>query len=266
AGVEKARGPDHPDTLTAANNLAALYRDAGDRGRAEPLFRRALEGSERAIGRDHPDTIQSVNNLGRLLAEMDRPAEAVPLLERAYAARSKLPARDGWVGGPLADAYAAAGRPKDAARVIGEVLAEARARLRPGGPELGGLLATAGKALLAIDPAAAEPVLRECLVLREKLAPAAWNTANAKSLLGGALLRQGKPAEAEPLLVAGYDGLLADRRNIPPLPQARVNLPEAADRLVELYEKLNKPDEAKKWRAERANYPFVAPPPRPAVK
>ncbi|MBX9625937.1 MAG: hypothetical protein K2X82_19210, partial [Gemmataceae bacterium] len=150
------------------------------------------------------------------------------------------------------------------ARVAGEVLAEARAKLRPGSPQLGGLLAQAGKLLLGLDPAAAEPVLRECLELREKLAPTAWTTANARSLLGGALLRQGKPAEAEPLLVAGYEGLVAVRRSIPPVPQAQVNLPEAADRLVELYQKLGKPDEAARWRAVRAKYPFVAPPPRPA--
>ena len=34
------------------------------------------------------------------------------------------------------------------------------------------------------------------------------------------------------------------------------------DRLIELSTATDKPDEAKKWRAERAKYPFVAPPPR----
>jgi hypothetical protein len=37
---------------------------------------------------------------------------------------------------------------------------------------------------------------------------------------------------------------------------------EAADRLVELYTATNQSDEAKKWRAERAKYPNVDPPPR----
>lgn len=48
-------------------------------------------------------------------------------------------------------------------------------------------------------------------------------------------------------------------------PTGRARCGEAVDRLVELYVALNKPDEAAKWRAERAEYPFVAPPPRPAV-
>ncbi|MBX9585589.1 MAG: tetratricopeptide repeat protein, partial [Gemmataceae bacterium] len=264
AGCEKALGADHPNTLTSLGNLAALYWSQGRLDRSVPLFEDALRRQQRLLGDGHPDTLATSANLGVNYKDAGRVAEGLPLLERAYAARAEYPAKLGWVGAQLANAYARAGRPADAARVVGESLAEGRAKLKPGSPELGGLLAQIGKQLLDLDPAAAEPVLRECLDLREKLAPAAWNTANARSLLGDALLRQGKPAEAEPLLVAGYEGLLADRKNIPPVPQAQVNLPEAADRLVELYVALNKPDEVKKWRAERATYPSVAPPPRPA--
>ena len=42
-------------------------------------------------------------------------------------------------------------------------------------------------------------------------------------------------------------------------------LADAADRLVDLYTALGRSDEVRKWRAERAKYPFVAPPPRPRV-
>ena len=37
--------------------------------------------------------------------------------------------------------------------------------------------------------------------------------------------------------------------------QAKVRLPEALDRLIDLYTATNKPDEVKKWQAERAKYP-----------
>ena len=40
------------------------------------------------------------------------------------------------------------------------------------------------------------------------------------------------------------------------------DLTESQKRLVQLYDAWGKPDQAKKWRAERAGYPFVAPPPR----
>ncbi len=37
-------------------------------------------------------------------------------------------------------------------------------------------------------------------------------------------------------------------------PAASPRLPEALDRLIELYAATNKPEEVKKWRAERARY------------
>ena len=47
------------------------------------------------------------------------------------------------------------------------------------------------------------------------------------------------------------------------MPQAATRSAEALDRLIELYTATNKPDEAMKWRAERAKYPAEkAPPPR----
>jgi len=61
----------------------------------------------------------------------------------------------------------------------------------------------------------AEPVLRECLTLREKKQPDIWTTFNAKSLLGGALLGQKKYDEAEPLLLTGYEGMKARESSIP---------------------------------------------------
>ena len=52
----------------------------------------------------------------------------------------------------------------------------------------------------------AEPVLRECLAIRDKAMPDDWRRFNAMSLLGGALLGQGRYAEAEPLIVPGTRG------------------------------------------------------------
>jgi serine/threonine-protein kinase len=43
-------------------------------------------------------------------------------------------------------------------------------------------------------------------------------------------------------------------------PQGSIRIPEALDRLVELYTATNNPDAIKKWQAERAKYPAAAPP------
>jgi hypothetical protein len=101
-------------------------------------------------------------------------------------------------------------------------------------------------------------VLRECLVIREKTQPEVWTTFNTQSLLGGALLGQKKYADAEPLLLKGHEGMKQRQKTIPP---GSIRTPEALDRLIELYTATNKPEEVKKWRAERARYPDVAPMP-----
>jgi eukaryotic-like serine/threonine-protein kinase len=55
--------------------------------------------------------------------------------------------------------------------------------------------------------AEAEPVIRQSLAIRQKMQPDAWTTFNTRSLLGGAILGQKSYADAEPLLLAGYEGM-----------------------------------------------------------
>jgi hypothetical protein len=83
-------------------------------------------------------------------------------------------------------------------------------------------------------------------------------------MLGGALPGQKKYADAEPLLLAGYDGMKQREKSIPP--QGKVRIPEAIDRLVRLYDATGKQDDAAKWRKERARYPEKQAPPPPEKK
>ena len=127
------------------------------------------------------------------------------------------------------------------------------------------LLARLGGAYLAQKKwSEAEPPLRECAAFYEKNQPNDWRTFDTRSLLGGALLGQKKLAEAEPLLLKGYEGLKLWGKVLEP--RDAQHIPEALDRLIELYTALGKPDEVKKWRAERAKYPNVAPMPRPVTR
>jgi hypothetical protein len=118
----------------------------------------------------------------------------------------------------------------------------------------------AGKGLVLLQQkkwGEAESVIRACLALREKVQPDAWNTFNSQVQLGGALLGQNKFEEAEPLLRKGYEGMKQREKTIP-LEAAR-RITEALDRLIELAVATNKPDEANKWRAERAKYSATRP-------
>jgi tetratricopeptide (TPR) repeat protein len=87
---EKARGPEHPDTATSLNNLAAVLQDQGDLAGARPLFERALAIREKVLGPEHPDTAASLNNLAGLLRAQGDLADARPLYERALAIREKV--------------------------------------------------------------------------------------------------------------------------------------------------------------------------------
>jgi hypothetical protein len=106
-------------------------------------------------------------------------------------------------------------------------------------------------------------VLSDCPTIRQKQIPRSWLTFNTQLVLGGALLGQKKHAEAEPLLIKGYEGMKAREKTISKTGGGELCIPEALDRLIELYTAINKPAEVKKWQAERAKYPEAkkAPPP-----
>src|SRR5205823_3680520 len=110
-----------------------------------------------------------------------------------------------FVGPQLLDGYVKAGKTKEAFLLVTELLTETRSKLPKDSPQLAGSLAQYGLTLLQLKAfAEAEPLLRECLTIREKLEPDNWLTFNTKSMLGGALLGQKDYAAAEPLLVKGY--------------------------------------------------------------
>jgi serine/threonine protein kinase len=254
-------GPDHPDTLTSMNNLADDYRAAGKLEKALPLFEETLKLREQKLGRRHPDTQRTVAHLGVNYKDAGRVQEALPLLEEAFQTAKTNPTLH-WVGPALLDGYAMAGKSAEAKRLVTEVLAAARQQLPRDSPPLAGVLASLGLSLLQAHAfAEAEPLLRECLALRQKMQPDDWTTFNTMSLLGGALLGQKKYAAAEPLLLKGYEGMKQREQTIPP--PGILRIPEALDRLIELSTATNKPDAAKNWRAERAKYPKAKKPAAP---
>lgn len=91
-------------------------------------------------------------------------------------------------------------------------------------------------------------VLLDAITLGQNYAPYYWKTFHSRSLLGGALLGQKKYTEAEPLLLKGYEGMKQREKTIPL--QGKIRIPEALERLIQLYEQTNKPAEAAKWKAE----------------
>ncbi len=252
-------GPDHPDTLASMNNLAAAYWSMKRLDKSVPLFETVLTLQEKKLGRDHPDTLMTVANLGVNYKDAGRLAEAIPLLEEAYQAAKKHP-RLRWVGGQLLDAYAKAGENAKLADLLQEQLAEARKTLPKDSPELAGLLAQIGLASCN----------RRNGPRPNRSSASAWPSARRRSPMSGPPSTRSRCSAApcwarrntpkpNRCLLTGYEGMKQREKTIPP--QASVRIPEALDRLIELATATNKPDDVKKWQAERAKYPDAAPTP-----
>jgi tetratricopeptide (TPR) repeat protein len=207
-------GPDHPDALMAKHDLAIFLQALGKFDRAEPLLRDAVDGMRKHGGIDHPFTRKAVFYLIDGYQKMKQPEKADPLL-RELAEYWKRKA------GPASAEYT------------------------------GQLMALAMNLLGQRKGSDAESVLRESLAIRTKTQPDAWSTFNTRSLLGGALLLQGKLSAAEPLLLQAWQGMRERQAQIPLQVRSR-RLREAVQRLVELYEAWGKSDQAMRWRKELA--------------
>jgi hypothetical protein len=241
-------GPDHPDTLVTINNLARDYWRTKRLDKSVPLFEDLLKLKEARLGRQHQETQMTVANLGINYKDSGRLNEAIPLLEEAYRASGRFLDLH-WVGGPLLDAYAKAGRSAEVAKLAPEYLAAVRKTSPNDSPQMEATLAWCGAALLEVKAyAAAEPLLRERLAIREKTQPDSWTTSAARSMLGGALLGQNKHTDAEPLLLAAYQGMKQREATTPS--QNKPSLTKVLEYLIQLYEATNKPDEAARRRKE----------------
>lgn len=209
-------GVGHPHTITSMTNLAVLLEGSGQGAQALPLFEEALEISEANLGPIHPDTLVRIRNLAnccRDLGEIDRAMR----LYQEYVERNKE--RDGPESLPYADALV--------------YLGFNQSRLARW--------------------ADAEPVLRECLRLRSMLLTKDdWRVASTQSLLGATLMELGKLEEAEPLLIAGYQGQKANEAAMPA--NARIGIAQALNRVITYYERRDaEGDEAivEQWKAKQ---------------
>ncbi len=230
------------------NNLAVVYWRAGQLDKSIPLFESLAKLRELQLGRGHPDTLNTLANLGVNYKDAGRLQEALPLLTEAYRASGEIATLRGasWA---LLDAYVKAVQPAEAANLVQELLVEVRKTAPDGSQKLATELARYGTRLIqATAFSDAEPLLRECLTIRQKQLSSSWSLFDTKTMLGAALAGQRKFGDAEPLLIGGYEGLKRREGKIPPASKAR--LTEALERLVDLYTAWEKPDEAAKWRKQ----------------
>ncbi|MGW6526782.1 tetratricopeptide repeat protein [Streptomyces venezuelae] len=88
--ASRTLGDDNASTLTARNNLAAVYGEMGDTARALSLFKQVLSECERVLGSDHPDTLRARNNLADTHREMGDVSRALALSEQVVSDRRRV--------------------------------------------------------------------------------------------------------------------------------------------------------------------------------
>jgi tetratricopeptide (TPR) repeat protein len=232
------------------NNVVSAGRPvgwAGGQGK-DVTLRKALDVAESKVAdafKEHPLAEAAIREmLGAAYLDVEEAPLAVKQYEQALALREAVQGEDNpdtfACRNRLAVAYRQAGRFDDASRLYDQ---NVNSSAHAAG------LAIRGSLLLSLKkPTEAETKLREALSIRQKLQPDAWTTFDTRSMLGEALLQQKKFAEAEPLLVSGYEGLKQREAKIPPWDKLRLS--KALDRLVQLYTAWDKKAEAQQWRKE----------------
>jgi serine/threonine protein kinase/tetratricopeptide (TPR) repeat protein len=250
----RTRGDRDPDPLLLMNGLGMMYLMQGRDAEAEPLLDKTLAGRQAVLGDRDPDTLVTRMFLAALYRKTGRLDKAERQARETYRTQrevlGELNPYTLTTQGMLAQVYLAQGRRTDAEPLLRE-FREKVLRQQDRLPHfviwaIGGL----GHALLQQqDFAEAESFLRWYLELAAKKHSPGWRRSAAVSALGACLLGQKKYAEAESLLLKGYAGLRKDETRIPSRYRP-ARLTEALERLVQLYDEWDKPDEAAKWREE----------------
>jgi tetratricopeptide (TPR) repeat protein len=200
----------------AARHLAFLYSTQGQYARAEPLFLEALEVVRGFQGEENWEHVETMMQLGEMYRRQHKNDQAKNLLSKALALGQRVFGEAHWMTPrsreSLATVYLEQGKYAEAEALLHEGL-----RIREGVKDL------------------------------PENSSMPWRLGVAQSLLGGSLLGQKKYAEAEPLLLAGYEGIKAREQAIPRW-YRMTWLPEALERLVQLYEATGRKDKADEWR------------------
>lgn len=221
---------------------ATVVHNMGDPQRAYEMRLEAIELRRRVYG----ESDYGLLDLGWSLKDLGRYAEAEAAMQRALAfakKKSRGSATKAEAQYFLATLYADMGeweKTRNASQASLDAYLEVLPRDHFVVPRP---MTQLGKALVKLGhPEEAEPWLREAWQTRQKRKPAGhWKTARTASILGECLVTLGRFEEAEPLLLESYPLIARDRG-----PNHR-RTTEALERIAFLYNRWEKPDQARSW-------------------
>ncbi len=246
---KKQLGDDHRDTVRTLQRLGILYQATGNDDKAATCFRAVL-ASVRRTGEAPPAFTITLRHIATNYRRQKKYADAESLMAECVERLSReMPGSANEMDDrrELAEVREAQGKFVEA-EPLRVKLAEYR---RPGGREdvewFPAALADLGLNLVQQKKYdQAEPPLRECVQICEQRHPSHWIRFQATSLLGAVLAGQKKFADAEPLLISGYEGLRSHRSV--DHADGRPLITDALERVVQFYDARGKSDKAEEWR------------------
>ncbi|HMP79520.1 MAG TPA: serine/threonine-protein kinase [Pirellulaceae bacterium] len=268
-------GAEHPNTLRTLSHLATAYRDAGRVPDAIELYEQLRSVMLERPGVDHPDTLVVLGQLAITYRMASRTAEAFEMLELAgtglekhhYQVQSST-----WIVNEAINAYEVEQKFHCAEIWLRKWSAVIGRKYGDDSTVSAQLLARLGRNLLLQQKFQdAQSILRESLEILQRDEPDVWTTYNTQSLLGAALMGRAKVlstaadadsrvqasalfSEAETMLIDGFEGLNKHAEQIPG--HSQNCLRDAVERLIELYQALNRPAERSRWE-EKGTFYFM---------
>ncbi len=203
-------GPENPNFIMALMRAADPRWLAGRLEEAEALYEEALRGA----GRTSVYAIMALDGLANVAVARGDDEEADHLFEEALGLAEGI-LRPGHrymqaVRVDRAQLLLRQGRSSEAVADLEAVLSARRELFEEPHPAVGRALHPLGEALLASDDAAgAERELRQALESYAELAEPHWRVGDASSLLGAAIMAQGRRGEGMRLLRDGHDEVVA---------------------------------------------------------
>jgi len=199
----------------------------------------------------------ALRNIGTRLRNDKRFAEAepylvklVPLVVVTPGETSNQTRTDAFL---LADVYAAQGKYAESERAFVPLLEMQR---RVAGRESLAAFATQAHLgwtqLMQGRLADSEKTLREALDGMTRVSPDAWERANTTGMLGATLARQKRYAEAEPLLISGYDAM-ATGKAVNPNAASRMSREQVGEALLQLYRDTRNAAGVAEWERKLRN-------------
>jgi hypothetical protein len=243
-------GPDHPFTNREMFGLAKVMFGEGDYASAQKLFQQVQAAYERAYGARHINTLYVDSYLGQNYVEEGNSSEGISLLQktlndmRAVSGPSpsdilKIEVALGW-------AYDSKGELGRAEQIWRDALNGFRhlAGFEPNVADVSELLGQNLTKQHQDQPA--EVLLREALAIRQKGNQDDWGLFRAQAFLGECLFGLRRYAEAEPLLLSGYEGMRQRASRMPAKQKKWIS--SAGEQIVDLYSQWSKPEQAAQWR------------------